>query len=207
MEKRFNRRVLNKTAAGPGPASTSKEKKTRRKNGDPSSTNVFITINTNLKPPKEEDAEEAERALLIVMEQMTEGPAGYDAVSSWYTEGGYKRGKELPSASFSDHNLVQSVDTEFVVERQGNKGSIHSHAVVRVKHTGTLFFERLKIKQFVLQRYNRVAPMHVQMRSFPNVQIRLLGNPKEGQALKSYLLKELAPEAADKGVVQEAHVT
>lgn len=137
------------------------------------------------------------------MEKMTSEVEGLDAITKWYTEGGFKRGQVIEDATFGDASLVQSVDTEWVVETAGNQGSIHSHSVIRVKHTGTLFFDRLGIKEFTKSNYNALAPLSIQMTALPNVQVRLLGNPDENAALKNYLLKELAPDAVSKAPVEE----
>lgn len=144
------------------------------------STNVFITINTQQGPTEETAAIDLIQKMIDFTEQITETADGIDTITTWFDERGPK-GYTTVEGSFNDDVLVRNVEVEFAVERGGRKNSIHSHIVFRVQHTGWLVFDRLKIK--------RECQEFMGLRKFPNVQIKLLGNPNEAEALREYLLK------------------
>lgn len=171
-----------------------KKARKKRKNGDESSTNVFITINTNLKPTAAKDRKAAKATLESCMDAMLSDADGLDEATTWYTEGGFKAGKVIPNQSFSDDALVLNVTSEYVVETEGRFSSIHSHALVRVKHTGTLFFDRNKIGRYV-KRFFDSSSCPVKLVRPAYVFIKLLGNPNEGEAVQNYMFKELVEDA------------
>lgn len=166
------------------------EKKEKRRNGDPSNTNVFITVNTNLKPADNSDRARGLKIVGLMGEAMFNSAAGLNAVTAWYDERGWKGRNEIPGADFHDTSLVQSVDTDLKPEIGGAQNSVHLHAVVRVEHTGTLFFDRDRIKNFTRAFFNASG---YPMLKKPNVKVKLLGNPNEAYHLRGYLLKDILP--------------
>lgn len=161
----------------------------KRKNGDPAVTNVFITVNTNLKPPASQDAQIIRAQLERAADRLTRDAAGLDRVTTWYDERGWK-GNNILNGSFEDGALVESVTTEYAVERGGRQNSMHVHLVIRIHHRGTLWFDRLKLKNFFM------AEMGSTLRRKPNVQVKLLGNPNEAEALRGYLIKDLMEQSS-----------
>jgi hypothetical protein len=121
---------------------------------------------------------------------MTRNADGLDAVTDWYDERGWKGKNTITGATFNDSGLVQSVRTEYAVERGGKQNTMHVHIVVRVEHTGTLWFDRLKIKQYYAKALGSDMP------KLPNVKVKLLGNPNEAEALRGYLIKDLVEQSS-----------
>lgn len=110
---------------------------------------------------------------------ITADASGLDRITTWFNrrpiQGDEKDG------TFHDPALVLDVQSEWAVERGGTKNSIHSHIVFRVKHTGVLTFDRLKIKED--------CKNFMDLPKLPNVKVKLLGNPKEADFLRDYLEK------------------
>lgn len=144
------------------------------------STNVFVTINTQQGPTDEAAAIDLIQKMLDFSEDITNTSAGLDSITTWYDDRG-PRGGTVVDGTFDDEGLVHSVESEFAVERGGRKNSIHTHIVYRVRHTGWLVFDRLKIKQQCRDALG--------LRKFPNVQVKLLGNPNESEDIRNYLRK------------------
>lgn len=192
-KRRFNAVATTRSAKDVFEASRSKGKEKKVEGSvrgtKVHSTNVFVTINTQQGPTEEDAAIDLIQKMIDFTEYITESAQGLDAITTWYDERGPK-GFNVVDGSFEDEGLVRSVEIEFAVERGGRKNSIHSHIVFRIKHTGWLVFDRLKIKQ-ECQTFMNLPKM-------PNVQTKLLGNPNEAQALRQYLLKGLIPKKIDK---------
>lgn len=112
-------------------------------------------------------------------QDIVEDAAGLDRITTWYNRRPMT-GDEVPG-SFNDPALVLDVQSEWAVERGGRKNSVHSHIVIRVRHTGVLSFDRLKIKED--------CKAFMGLPKLPNVKVKLLGNPKEAEFLRDYLEK------------------
>jgi hypothetical protein len=162
----------------------------KRRNGDPATSNYFITINTNQRPPAEADREKIRGVLDACVDVLLTNASQLDIVTAWYTEAGLKGGERLGGEYHSfDGDVVKSVTSKFSIESDGSIGTIHAHIMLKVEHYGTLVLDPTALRKHVFESFQRAAPGT--MRKWPNVKIRLMGNANEERVLESYMAKEL----------------
>jgi len=155
--------------------------------GHPQETNVFITINTNLKTRDDGLAAAQLLALRDITAQML---ASEEILKVLDVD------PALPLSFHPRAGLRAPIRTRVAGEFGPIMGSIHSHASVFIKHESRIFFNRAKIKHFIKDRMNAVAEnmgATLWMRALPNVQVKLLQPSDYLERIERYMNKTSLP--------------
>ena len=156
-------------------------------------TSVMITINLNQPTLNTAEQNRQARALSAFVKDTLSQPDGLsfiqDVGMTFRVRGENVR---IPAVDYNDPSVVLSVVPQFVIEI-GNRGFVHAHIILRIRHRTRIHFNRRHIKTMVQGALGLPKP--------PNVKIRLLGNVNEEGALRDYFLKSKLIDPTGRSIV------